>query len=63
MLKKEELAGTQKRQRTAAPDADQHLYVDRFGHKHSPKVLERWSPTLLRVMGIRPCSENDGAET
>jgi hypothetical protein len=37
--------------------ADERTLVDRFGHRHSERVLTTWSPALLKVMGVRPVAD------
>jgi len=44
---------------SAPPLSDERLYIDRFGHRHSADVLERWSPAVLKAMGILPRTEED----
>jgi hypothetical protein len=32
------------------------VYVDKFGRTHSDAVLQHWSPTALRALGIIPAN-------
>jgi hypothetical protein len=32
--------------------------IDRHGHLHSESVLTAWSPTMLKIMGIRRVGES-----
>jgi hypothetical protein len=41
----------------AGATADAHSFVDRFGHLHTARVLQDWSPQLQRILGIRPVAD------
>jgi hypothetical protein len=37
-----------------APDQHQRKpLVDKFGNRHAESVLTNWSPTILKIMGVR----------
>lgn len=33
---------------------DERTLIDKFGHRHSQRVLTIWSPAVQTAMGIRP---------
>jgi hypothetical protein len=41
------------------PPVGERVLVDRYGRRHSERVLTTWSPALLRAMGIVPHAEGD----
>ena len=62
--KRKRLPNNPKPKRTSegSPLDEVLTFLDRFGHRHSERVLTTWPAPVLKAMGIYPIKSKEGGE-